>query len=127
MCPLIGHCKRLTCGIPLIQDGIVLFIADLEIEAARLLDLRTQGGFTMNHVARLQLIGRVTYYVGWIALVCGGLVHLSIAQTLFSTVNLSKRNLFEVAAVCFLICIASELRAHASPGKDLSIAATKAT
>jgi hypothetical protein len=34
--------------------------------------------------------------------------------------NLSKRNLFEVAVVCFLICIASELRAHDSAGADVS-------
>ena len=37
-------CKRLACGVPLTQEGIVLFIADLEIEAARLLDLCQQGG-----------------------------------------------------------------------------------
>ena len=43
MCKLI--CNRLACGVPLTQDGIVLFIADLEIEAARLLDLCQQGGF----------------------------------------------------------------------------------
>jgi hypothetical protein len=103
-----------------------LLIADLEIEAVRLLDLCVQGGFAMNHVARLQLIGTATYYVGWIALVCGGLVHLNIAKTLFAAANLSKRNLFEVAAVCFLICIASELRAHALPGKKLSAAVTRA-
>ena len=30
----------------------------------------------MSHIIRLQLIGRVTYYVGWIALVFGSLVHL---------------------------------------------------
>ncbi len=73
----------------------------------------------MDHVNRLQLIGRVTYYFGWIALLCGGLSHLNIASTLFLTVHLTKRNLFEVSVVCFLICIASELRAHALPGKDL--------
>ena len=80
----------------------------------------------MSHVIRLQLIGRVTYYAGWIALVLGGLLHLNIARTLFLAVNLSKRNLFEVSVVCFLICIASELRAHALPGNELSSAAKKA-
>ena len=40
-------------------------------------------GFTMNHVTRLRLIGRVTYYIGWIALVCGGLFHLNIATKQF--------------------------------------------
>jgi hypothetical protein len=74
----------------------------------------------VNHVTRLQLIGRVTYYVGWIALVCGGLVHLNVGRTLFLAVSLSKRNLFEVSAVCFLICIASELRAHALQGNEAS-------
>jgi hypothetical protein len=82
--------------------------------------------FTMSHVIRLQLIGRVTYYVGWIALVCGGLLHLNIAKTLFLAADLSKRNLFEVSVVCFLICIASELRAHAAPGNELSAAAKRA-
>ena len=79
----------------------------------------------MSHVTRLQLIGRVTYYVGWIALVCGGLVHLNIAATLFWAMRLSQRNLLEVSVTCFLICIASELRAHALPGNGLSTAAKK--
>ncbi len=69
----------------------------------------------MSHVTRLQLIGRVTYYVGWIALVCGGLFHFNIAKTLFIAMGLPQRNLFEISVVCFLICVASELRAHASP------------
>ena len=73
----------------------------------------------MDHVNRLQLIGRVTYYVGWIALLCGGLSHFNIARAVFMAMNLTKRNLFEVSVVCFLICIASELRAHALPGKNL--------
>src|ERR1019366_9502156 len=83
-------------------------------------------GFTMSHVIRLQWIGRVTYYVGWIALVCGGLLHLNIARTLFLAVNLSKRNLFEVSVVCFLICIASELRAHVLPGSEVSAVVKRA-
>lgn len=80
----------------------------------------------MSHAVRLHLIGRVTYYVGWIALLCGGLLHLNIARTLFLTLNLTQRNLFEVSVVCFLICIASELRAHVVPGDELSPAAKKA-
>ena len=80
----------------------------------------------MNHVTRLRLIGRVTYYAGWIALVSGGLLHLNIARTLFLAVNLSKRNLFEVSVVCFLICIASELRAQTLPGNELCTAVKKA-
>jgi hypothetical protein len=80
----------------------------------------------MSHTIRLQLIGRITYYVGWIALVCGGLLHLNIATKLFWAVSLSKRNMLEVSVVCFLICIASELRAHALPGIELPIAEKKA-
>jgi hypothetical protein len=70
----------------------------------------------MSHVIRLQWIGRVTYYVGWIALVCGGLFHLNIATKLFLAISLTQRNLLEASVVCFLICMASELRAHALPG-----------
>ena len=81
----------------------------------------------MDHVNRLQLIGRVTYYVGWIALLCGGLLHLNIAKTLFLAVNLTKRNLFEVSVACFLICIASELRARPLPGSEPYPAVKKAT
>jgi len=73
----------------------------------------------MGHSARLLLIGRVTYYVGWVALLCGALVQLNIARTLFTTMNLTKRNLFEVSVVCFIICMASEVRAMASTEKEL--------
>ena len=66
----------------------------------------------MSHVIRLQLIGRVTYYAGWIVLVCGGLFHLNIASKLFSAMTLRPRNLLEASVMCFLICMASELRAH---------------
>lgn len=65
----------------------------------------------MERSARLQLIGRITYYVGWITLLCGGLVQLNIAKNLFMAISLTKRNLFEVSVVCFVICIASEVRA----------------
>lgn len=75
----------------------------------------------MGHIARLQLVGRVTYYVGWLALVCGGLVHANIARNLFLNVGLSQRNLFEASVICFLICAASELRAVA--GADTKEAA----
>lgn len=101
-------------------------MAGLGIEAARSLPCVSKEGFTMSHVIRLQLIGRVTYYVGWIALVCGGLFHLNIATKPFLAVNLPQRNLFEVSVVCFLICIASELPAHALPGNEASTAVKKA-
>jgi hypothetical protein len=78
------------------------------------------GGFTMGHFARLQLIGRVTYYLGWIALLCGGLAHLKIAQGLFLAMTLSQWNLYEVSVICFLICMASELRARDSTGAVVS-------
>lgn len=65
----------------------------------------------MGHFARLQLVGRITYYVGWIALACGGIFHLNIARAMFLKIDLTQRNLFEVSVVCFLICVASELRA----------------
>ncbi len=80
----------------------------------------------MNHVTRLQLIGRVTYYVGWVALVCGGLFHFQLVTKVFVAVNLPQRNLFEVSVVCFLICIASEVRAQALPGNEASTSAKKA-
>lgn len=67
----------------------------------------------MGHLARLQLVGRVTYYLGWISLVCGGLFHLHIGQSLFLAMSLTKRNLFEISVICFVICMASELRANA--------------
>ena len=73
----------------------------------------------MGHFVRLQLIGRVTYYVGWIALLCGGLAHLDVADSLFLAMRLSQRNLFELSVICFVICIASELRARELPGAEM--------
>jgi hypothetical protein len=72
----------------------------------------------MNHFARLQLVGRITYYFGWVALLCGGLVHVNVAKALFLKMDLSQRNLFEVSVMCFLVCAASELRALAITGKE---------
>jgi hypothetical protein len=45
---------------------------------------------------------------------------------LFLAASLTKRNLFEVSVVCFLICIASELRAQALPENQLSTAVKRA-
>jgi len=73
----------------------------------------------MGRFARLQLVGRITYYVGWIALVCGGLVHLNVAKAQFSKIDLSQRNLLELSVVCFLICVATELRALALAGNEM--------
>ena len=67
----------------------------------------------VGHFHRLQLIARITYYVGWICLACGFLVQLNIGTALLISLNVSKRNLFELSVVSFLICMASELRALA--------------
>jgi hypothetical protein len=72
----------------------------------------------MDRSARLHLVARITYYLGWFTLLCGGLVHLNIARTLFMAMSLTKRNLFEVSVTCFVICIASEIRVLASTGKS---------
>jgi hypothetical protein len=72
----------------------------------------------MSHFARLQLVGRITYYLGWVALLCGALVHVNVARTLFANIALTQRNLFEGSVVCFLICAASELRALALSGNE---------
>ncbi len=74
----------------------------------------------MGHFGRLLLVARVTYYLGWIALLCGGLAHLNIATRLFLAMNLSQRNLLEIGITCFVICMASELRARDSVGADVS-------
>ena len=55
----------------------------------------------MRNFVRLQLVAKVTYYFGWIALVCGGLVHFRVAESLFDAMHLTKRNLFEASVVCF--------------------------
>jgi len=76
------------------------------------------GVITIGHFARLQLAGRITYYAGWIALVCDGLVHLNVAGRWFMALTLTQGNLFEVSALCFLICVASELRALVPVGNE---------
>lgn len=73
----------------------------------------------MDRSARLHLVGRITYYVGWVSLLCGGLVQLNIARALFMSVSLTKRNLFEVSVACFVICMASEVRALTTSEKEL--------
>ena len=73
----------------------------------------------MGHFARLQLVGKVTYYFGWVALVCGGLVHINIGKALFLKIDLSQRNLLELSVLCFLICVASELRALVPAGNEM--------
>ena len=72
----------------------------------------------MGHFDRLQLVGRITYYLGWIMLLCGGLVQLNIGKTLFMAMSLTKRNLFEVSLTLFIICVATQLRALALAGNN---------
>jgi hypothetical protein len=67
----------------------------------------------------MHLVGKITYYVGWISLLCGGLMHVNIARGVFTALNLTQRNLLEVSVVCFVICMASEVRALASSEKEL--------
>ena len=74
----------------------------------------------------MQLVGRVMYYTGWAALACGGLVHLNIAKPLFLAISLSQRNLLEVSVVCFVISMASELRALAVAGNEMPSIVKKA-
>jgi hypothetical protein len=74
----------------------------------------------MCHFARLQLVGRITYYLGWVSLLFGGLVHLNVGKTLFFALCLTKRNLFEVSVVLFVICMATQLRALALAGSQVS-------
>ena len=75
----------------------------------------------MGHFDRLQLVGRITYYLGWITLLCGGLVQLNIGKTLFMAMSLTKRNLFEVGVMLFIICMATQLRALALAGNQVSV------
>jgi hypothetical protein len=75
----------------------------------------------MDRTSRLHLVGRLSYYVGWVTLLCGMLVHLNIATKLFLAISLSKRNLFEVSVACFVICVASEVRALSSAEKALPV------
>jgi hypothetical protein len=73
----------------------------------------------MDRSARLHLVGRVMYYIGWISLIGGGLVQLNIAKSLFMAISLTKRNLFEISVACFIICVASEVRALIPSEKEL--------
>jgi hypothetical protein len=65
----------------------------------------------MDHLARLHLVARITYYLGWITAILGALMHVAKIDTLLSA---SPRNVLEASFVSFVICIASEIRAVAS-------------
>ena len=70
----------------------------------------------MDHVTRLQMLARVTYYLGWLAAICGALVHFNIGMKVFTAIGLPQRNLLEAALLLFLISMASALRALAAGG-----------
>jgi hypothetical protein len=84
--------------------------------------LRILEGTTMDHFNRLQLAARVTYYLGWISLLLGGLIHFNVGRSFFVALNLSKRNLFEVSVVLFVICLASGVRAFIAADKQVPVA-----
>jgi hypothetical protein len=64
----------------------------------------------MDHLARLHLVARITYYLGWITAILGALMHVAKIETLLSAY---PRNLLEASFLLFVICIASEIRAVA--------------
>jgi hypothetical protein len=64
---------------------------------------------TMESVTRLQLVSRITYYLGWLTTAVGALSHFGLGSRL-EAINLSQRNLFEASVLFFIICMASELR-----------------
>jgi hypothetical protein len=68
----------------------------------------------MDSATRLQLVARITYYLGWIAALSGGLVHLGLGAAMFRSIDLAKRNLFEASMMCFVISIASAVRSLAA-------------
>jgi hypothetical protein len=65
----------------------------------------------MDSANRLKLAARITYYLGWITVVCGGLAHFSVGAGMFRAILLPQRNLFEASLILFLISIASAARA----------------
>ncbi len=79
----------------------------------------------MGHSDRLRFVARATYYLGWIALLLGGLIHFNIGKSMFVALNLSKRNLFEVSVVFFVICMASGVRALIAEGNVVPVATSR--
>lgn len=73
----------------------------------------------METITRLQLVSRITYYLGWLATVLGALSHFGLGKRL-DAINLPQRNLLEASALLFIICMASELRARAAASNVIS-------
>jgi hypothetical protein len=65
----------------------------------------------MDSRERLNLVARITYYLGWILVLIGGLVHVNVGKSFFMSIDLTQRNLFEGAVVLLLISAVSSLRA----------------
>jgi hypothetical protein len=68
----------------------------------------------MDSVSRLQLVAKVSYYVGWLLALLGALVHFGLGVAMFRAVDLTKRNLFEASVMLFVISVASASRALAA-------------
>jgi hypothetical protein len=63
----------------------------------------------MDRLARLQLVARTTYYLGWIAAILATLMHFAKVSLLMA----SPRNALEASLLLFVICMASGIRAVA--------------
>jgi hypothetical protein len=68
----------------------------------------------MDSATRLQLVARVSYYIGWVSALCGTLVHFGLGAASSRSINISARNLLEASLMFFLISAVSVLRAGAS-------------
>jgi hypothetical protein len=75
----------------------------------------------MEHLPRLQLVGRVIYSPGWIAALCGAVVHFSFATRMFAAVQRESTELVRRQRAVLLICTASELLALDSRSQELTI------
>jgi hypothetical protein len=62
----------------------------------------------MERVARLRLVARATYYLGWIATILAILMDVAKIATLLTA---SPRNVLEASFLLFVICMASGIRA----------------
>jgi hypothetical protein len=69
----------------------------------------------MDSASRLRLVGRVSYYLGWVFALCGMVVHFGVGDAALRSLSLTQRNLFEGSVMFFLISAVSVLRAGASP------------
>ena len=67
----------------------------------------------MDTKAHLQMTARITYYVGWVLAVLGGIAHFGLGTSLFRAALIPQRNLFEASVLLFLISAVSALRAMA--------------